>query len=207
MHKQEFINMVNACVALIERCTAPEACPVDFRCVSEGVLGAMFHTDQEPLVYIHGDQCFGHFHSPVLDPDGRPFAPIPHLPLKDAPALRGFLLLHLCPDLAHLDLFKHMGGGKHAFQCQLGEDGAYYFHSALLGKKVALRVNGTMPDHIRPPPARTGAGFNGEYSALPPSHMVEHASFMPPSDPNTQIQMSKATRERQKELLTLLHVL
>lgn len=211
MKREAFFETINGCLALIEICDPASACSVRYHASAPDGTLHVHLARGHPRVRYHPDTetCHGDFESPILNPDtGARFDPQPDLPLPDAAALRAFLLVHLSPKLALIDVLKHHCGANTSLRCALTPDGAYRFECPPTER--ALSVDVAMVEKHTPAPlsrmmAHTGARFSTEKDAaedegVRPEDMLEHSGFMRPRSTDT-LRMSPTLKSLQTAVL------
>lgn len=186
MRHNAFMDTIAICIDMIDTCTQHSVkYSPQYTQTKERGLCVHFEDEAHPLVRFQDDRCYGDLNSPILDPEGRRFAPQKNLPLHDENALRCFLLLHLCPSLALMDALKHLCGAKTSLACELDErTGAYVFTNTLSKQSVPIyaekhtRIRIGPHHHHRRASTRTAFGFGDNYSPYPFGRMVEHAGLL-----------------------------
>ena len=204
MKRQTFFETIDGCLALIGHCDPLSACAVRYT-HSEGTIQAHFEHGQRVRYRSETETCHGDLDSPILNPDtGARFPPQPDLPLPDAGALRAFLLVHLSPKLALMDVLKHHCGEKTSLRCALSPEGGYRFDCPLTGRTLSVDV--AMVEKHTPAPPRsvhTGACFAPTDAGVRAEDMLEHSGFMTPRSVDT-IRMSPTLRSLQTAVMSHL---
>ena len=204
MKRAAFFQTIDGCLALIEICAPSTARAVSYSVANE-TIHALFPNGHRVRYHLATETCHGDFKSPFKNPEnGAPFEEQANLPLSDATALRAFLLVHLCPALALMDILKHHCGETTSLRCALDANGAYRFECPLTERSLSVDVD-MVAKHMQPHRmVHTGARFDTDDRApTRPEQMLEHSGFMPlppDFDPRT-LQMSPELKRLQTEVL------